>query len=123
MCEARHLLGVESEQVAEQYLHKNGYRILERNVRLRYGELDLVALQGETLVFCEVKARRGEAGINPAENIHRRKQDQLVRLAHGYLQHHPEHAGRECRFDAVLVWKKGLFWRVEVIADAFRPGW
>jgi putative endonuclease len=123
MRDARHLLGVESEQVAEQYLHKNGYRILERNVRSRQGELDLVALQGEVLVFCEVKARRGVFGMDPAENIHARKQDQLVRLAAGYLQRHPEHAGRECRFDAVLVWKRGVLWQIEVIADAFQPGW
>ncbi|MBF0096232.1 MAG: YraN family protein [Magnetococcales bacterium] len=123
MRDERQLLGLESEQVAERYLHKNGYRILERNVRSRQGELDMVALQGEVLVFCEVKSRRGAFGPDPAENLHARKQARLVRLAAAYLQRHPEHAGRECRFDAVLLWKKGIFWQVAVIADAFRPGW
>ncbi|WP_193771062.1 YraN family protein [Candidatus Magnetaquicoccus inordinatus] len=123
MAEARRLLGSEAEQVAERYLHKHGYCILERNVRFRQGELDLVALHGETLVFCEVKASHGTSMLDPADNLHRRKQDRLVRLAAGYLQKHPEHAGRECRFDAVLVWKRGLWWSIEVVADAFRPGW
>lgn len=114
---------MQAERVAERYLRGRGYRILERNVRLRHGELDLVAFHGETLVFCEVKARQGGRDISPGESLHARKQARLVRLAEGYLQQHPAYAEGSCRFDAVLVWKTGLVWRVEVIVDAFCPGW
>ena len=109
--------------MAERYLHGQGYRILERNVRSLQGEMDLVALHGETLVFCEVKSRRGGRDLHPGESIHARKQARLVRLATRYLQRNPAYADSHCRFDAVLVWKTGPLWQVEVIADAFRPGW
>ena len=114
---------MQAEQIAEQYLLKNGYRILERNVRSRRGEMDLVAMQGETLVFCEVKSRQGVGELYPGDSIHARKQGRLIRLAAGYLQRHGQYADMLCRFDAVLVWKTGSLWRVEVIVDAFRPGW
>ena len=123
MSDARQVLGAQAEQIAEQYLQKAGYRILERNVRSRRGEMDLVAWHGETLVFCEVKARRGVGAWHPGESIHARKQSRLIRLAAGYLQRHARFADAICRFDAVLVWQTGLSWRVEIIADAFRPGW
>ncbi|MEO5339928.1 MAG: YraN family protein [Magnetococcus sp. MYC-9] len=123
MTDVRKLLGTQAERVAEQYLQKQGYRILERNLRTLRGELDLVALHGESLVFCEVKSRQGEGELDPGLSLHRRKQARLVRLAAAYLQRHPAHAERLCRFDAVLVWKNGPSWRVELIADAFRPGW
>ncbi len=123
MNDGRKVLGTQAEKVAEQYLQGIGYRILERNVRSVRGELDLVAMHGETLVFCEVKSRQGTEGLHPGESIHVRKQSRLIRLAAGYLQRHPGYADLPCRFDAVLIWKTGPSWRVEVIADAFRPGW
>lgn len=123
MSHERKQLGSQAEQVAERYLHKMGYRILERNLRSTRGELDLIALHRETLVFCEVKSRRGVGELDPGDSIHGRKQQRLVRLAADYLQRHPAYAEYPCRFDAVLVWKSGLFWRVEQIEDAFRPGW
>ncbi|MBF0161265.1 MAG: YraN family protein [Magnetococcales bacterium] len=123
MNDNRKALGSQAEQVAEQYLLRQGYRILERNVRLPQGELDLVALHGETLVFCEVKARQGSGALDPALSIHTRKQERLIRLATAYLQRHPGYANHLCRFDAVLVWKSGLLWQIKIIADAFRPGW
>ncbi|MBF0440261.1 MAG: YraN family protein, partial [Magnetococcales bacterium] len=55
-------------------LQKKGYQILDRNVRFRGGELDVVAKQGEILVFCEVKARRGQGTGGPGEAIDPRKQ-------------------------------------------------
>jgi putative endonuclease len=123
MSDPRKVLGREAEQVAERYLQKKGYRILGRNWRSLYGELDLVAEQGGSVVFLEVKSRRGGGEFDPGESIHAGKQERLARLAAGYLQQHPEHAERSCRFDAVLVWKIGPFWRVELVVDAFRPGW
>lgn len=124
----RRWFGSRAERVAARHLRRLGYRILERNVRSRDGELDLVANHGETLVFCEVRSRRTVAGEapgagGPGDSIDARKQRQLLRLASGYLQRHPELSGMRCRFDAILVWRTGSEWRVEVVADAFRPGW
>ena len=123
MADPRHIFGRQAEQVAARHLKKRGYQILERNVYTRSGELDLVAKDEDTLVFCEVRARKGAVGVEAGESIHAGKQRRLVQLASQYLQQHPELAQSACRFDAVLVWKKGLFWQVEVVPDAFRPGW
>lgn len=121
--DGRKAFGFLAEREAARCLEALGYRILESNVRTRSGELDLVARQGGVLVFCEVKARRGDAAGEPGEAIDRRKQSRMVRLAAEYLRSHPDLADLECRFDAVLLWWAGWRWRSEVIADAFRPGW
>ncbi|MBF0625209.1 MAG: YraN family protein [Magnetococcales bacterium] len=121
---APHLaLGRQGEERAVEHLRRLGYRIMARNVRTRFGELDLVARDGDTLVFCEVKTRRdGDCG-GPAAAIDWRKQQRLVRLAGAFLQQNPQWEELECRFDAVLLWRQGPEWRIQVIADAFRPGW
>ncbi|MBF0309530.1 MAG: YraN family protein [Magnetococcales bacterium] len=116
-------LGRLGENLAGWYLRLHGYRLLGRNVRLPTGEIDLVAVQGEILVFCEVKTRRHRGCGTAAEAVDERKQLRLARLAEEYLQRHPAFRESACRFDVVVVYREGLFWRVEVIADAFRPGW
>jgi putative endonuclease len=60
-------------------------RIIDRNYRSRYGEIDLIAEEGETLVFVEVKARRGTAYGTPEESVTARKRDRLVLTAQTYL--------------------------------------
>ncbi|MBF0180110.1 MAG: YraN family protein [Magnetococcales bacterium] len=115
--------GALAERLAARRLRGLGYRILASNVRLRGGELDLVAKQGEILVFCEIKARRATGSGEPGEAVDARKRNKLARLAMEYLGSRPDLAHLECRFDVVLLWRSGLWWRVEVIADAFRPGW
>jgi putative endonuclease len=98
----RHLFGQTSEARAEQYLREKGYRILERNLRTRLGELDLVAEDAGVLVFVEVKARASEAFGGALLAVDRRKRAKLVALASQYLaQRHWMH--RMCRFDVVLV--------------------
>ncbi|MBF0126542.1 MAG: YraN family protein [Magnetococcales bacterium] len=115
--------GALAEQVAAECLRKLGYRILERNVRFRGGELDLVAKQGDVLVFCEVKARRGQGSGEPGEAVDCRKRRKMALLAMDYLRTHPELSRLECRFDVVLLRQSESGWRSEVIPDAFRPGW
>src|SRR3972149_6838842 len=79
------VFGAHGEAVASTVLAKRGYRIVERNFRSRWGELDVVAYDGATLVFVEVKARRGARFGEPAYAVDRRKQRRLVRLAQQYL--------------------------------------
>ena len=98
----RHLLGQAAERLAVEHLERLGYRIVERNHRTRYGELDIVACDDETLVFVEVKARRG-AG-RPWDNLHERKQAQVRRMAAAYLAEVRDRPrSRSLRFDAIGV--------------------
>ncbi len=94
--------GQTSERLAEQFLLSKGYRILERNLRTWLGELDLVAEDGDVLVFVEVKGRTTEAFGGARVAVDHRKQQKLVKLASQYLaQRHL--SDKACRFDVVLV--------------------
>src|SRR3989304_3764889 len=86
-------LGGWGEQRAADYLQKRGYEILARNVRGEYGEIDLLARQGEGLVFVEVKARSTTRFGQPEEAITARKQQHLLDCALDYFQAHPELEG------------------------------
>lgn len=98
----RHQLGRLGEDLAAEHLSRLGYQIVERNHRTRHGELDLIALDGATLVFCEVKARRGTGP--PFESLHPRKRKQVRRMAAAYLAETPHRPrAEELRFDAVGV--------------------
>jgi putative endonuclease len=112
-------LGARGESVASDALVRRGYRIIERNCRSRWGELDLVAYDGDTLVFVEVKARRSPQFGDPAYAVDRRKQTRLIRLAERYLLR--RRLGEPpCRFDVVLVEERAVLPpRVEVITNAF----
>jgi putative endonuclease len=95
------VFGRKAESEAERYLRRNGYRILQRNARSWFGELDLVAQIGQVLVFVEVKARRTSAFGGAAYAVHTRKQDKLVKLAANYLARYGLQ-DRTCRFDVLL---------------------
>jgi putative endonuclease len=107
------------EAVASAVLARRGYRIVERNCRSRWGELDVVAYDGDTLVFIEVKARRAVQFGDPAYAVDRRKQRRIVRLAQRYLIR--RRLGEPpCRFDIVVVDERAAWTpRVEVITNAF----
>ncbi|HEX8977860.1 MAG TPA: YraN family protein [Solirubrobacteraceae bacterium] len=101
----RHELGTLGERLAGEHLERCGFTVLERNYRTRWGELDLIAYDGCTLTFCEVKTRRhgGRAGA-PFEAIGRGKQAQVRRIAGRWLAERRErpHA-QQIRFDAIGV--------------------
>ena len=98
----RKLFGQAGESAAEEYLRRKGYRILARNLHSPLGELDLVAEDGQVLVFVEVKARRTDAFGGAIHAVHHRKQEKLIQLAAQYLaRHHIK--DRLCRFDVVLL--------------------
>jgi putative endonuclease len=95
-------LGVRGEQIAAAYLAGSGLRLLDRNWRCREGELDIVAREGDALVFCEVKTRRAVGYGHPVEAVTPAKQRRLRMLAHRWLAAHDEHAP-DLRFDVVGV--------------------
>ena len=102
--QAQRPLGAQGEALAARYLQRQGYRINERGVRNGRGEIDLVARQGQTLVFVEVKTRRSLRAGNPVLAVDENKQRRLARLALDYCQ---QHRLLDCpaRFDVVgIVW-------------------
>lgn len=94
--------GAIGEELACQFLRRRGFKILARNYVCPIGEIDLIARDGQTLVFVEVKARRSETAGEPLESITCHKRIQIVRCAKYYLTRFSLH-DRPCRFDAVSV--------------------
>ena len=119
----RKRLGARGEQLAAQHLEAQGYTILDRNWRCAAGELDIIAQEGETLAFVEVRTRRGSAGPTPEQSITPAKQAKLIELAQTYLQEH-HLADTQWRIDFVAVEMdgRGVLRRVELIRNAV-TGW
>jgi len=120
--DTRHTLGAWGEEQAALYLANQGYRIVERGFRSRFGEIDIIARSADNLIFCEVKTRRHGALTTPQEAVTRTKQRRLIKTAGWYLNHHPWDG--DLRFDVIaIVARKTGFETLEIewFQDAF-PG-
>jgi len=96
--------GHQAETLACRYLMRQGLRPLSRNFHSRFGEIDLVMLDGETLVFVEVRYRKKEDRHGTAEaTITAHKRARIVQAARWFLLRHPQHAHRPARFDVVCL--------------------
>jgi putative endonuclease len=118
MSHARVAFGKTGEDLACRELERRGYAILARRYRRRGGELDIVARDGATVVFVEVKAREGRAFGAPAEAITPIKRRRLTALALDYLGRH-RLGGVPCRFDIVTVEVGRGRPRLELFRNAF----
>jgi putative endonuclease len=107
--------GQAAEAIAAEFLRRQGLAILHRNFRCRFGEIDLIARDGDAIVFVEVRMRGRSDFGGAAESITARKRGRLVKAAGYYLA--GERKTPRCRFDAVLV--SGPEGRIEWIRDAF----
>jgi putative endonuclease len=97
-------LGYLGERAAEKYLKRKGYKIVARGLRTRGEEIDLVAVDGRTIVFVEVKTRRGSRFGHPTEAVDERKQKRITRGALIYLKRH-QLLEYKSRFDVIaIVW-------------------
>ena len=125
--DARIGTGERGESIAAALLERLGYTIVDRNFRTREGELDLVAVRGRTLVFCEVKALVARPGgtstgpANPLEAVGPAKRSQVRRLARAWLAARHGRTARELRFDVVGVTLSptGDALRVDHVENAF----
>jgi putative endonuclease len=111
-------LGRRGERAAEKYLRRNGYRIVKRNFRAAGAEIDLVAMDGDVLVFVEVKTRRSRDAGAPEEAVDERKQKQIRRAAEIFATRYREHE-IEMRFDIVAVDASGERLEIELLRNAF----
>ena len=112
-------LGREGEEIACAYLEKKKYAIVTRRFRMFHGEIDIVARDGTTLVFVEVKARADESFGRPEESVTPGKQRQIRKIARGYLVENPP-GDVACRFDVIsILFGDGNDYRLEHFVDAF----
>jgi putative endonuclease len=95
--------GAAAEAFVTGRLERAGYEIIDRNWRARSGELDIIALHGELLVFVEVRSRRGEALGTADESVDARKLQRLMSTALSWLDAHPDHSERVWRVDLIAV--------------------
>ena len=110
---AARILGERGEDTVAAWYVKHGFRVLDRNWRCAEGELDIVAVDDEVLVFCEVKSRASDRFADPALAVDHRKQARVRRAAFRWLEGH--HWPQRIRFDVGIV----VSGRIRIIEDAF----
>ena len=122
----RQRLGQRGEDLAARHLERAGWRIVERNYRVREGEIDLIAVRGDVLAFCEVKTlihrtNRTRGPANPVESVGYRKQAKVRRMARTWLASHAGTGAADLRLDVigVVLSPAGELVRLEHIEGAF----
>jgi putative endonuclease len=111
-------LGIAGEDIAARFLERAGWRIVERNVRYREGELDIIAARDGVLAFVEVKTRRSRAYGSPAESVTYRKRVRIRGMAARYLSERKPRADA-VRFDVIEVARAGEAFKVNHLEGAF----
>ncbi|MDP8266085.1 MAG: YraN family protein [Candidatus Aceula meridiana] len=119
MTQERIQKGKAGEKAAEEFLVNQGYRILERNYRNRLGEIDIIAKEGKTICFVEVKMRSGNRQGSGFEAISLRKQRKISQVALSYLKLN-HFLDSLARFDVVAIEKRPQSeLKIEILKDAF----
>jgi len=98
----RKILGEKGEKIAEKFLKKNHFKIIEKNYKNRYGEIDIIAMDGDYLVFVEVKTKSCADFSEPETWVDFKKQNQLIKLANFYLSE-KDFNDINCRFDVIGI--------------------
>lgn len=93
--------GNKAEQLAVALIEKNGFTCLAQNYRSKAGEIDIIATQGELLLFIEVKHRSNRSYGSAEEMVNPAKQKKIVRAAKQFLQQQPRYQNHQCRFDVI----------------------
>jgi len=112
--------GKKGESIAVMHLKQNGYKIVEQNYRTKFGEIDIIAKERDTLVFIEVKARKTSAFGRAKYAVSAAKQKKICTVALVYLKE-KNLSGSSARFDVVAVDGSGGTLQVEIIRNAFEP--
>ncbi len=112
--------GRRGEAIAQKFLRKNGFKIRELNYRSSFGEIDIIATEGDDLVFIEVKTRHGISYGAPEASVDRRKQRHITRAARQYLiDKGIDENSVGVRFDVVGIEFKGKECEIGLVRDAF----
>jgi putative endonuclease len=113
-------IGNAAESLACDYLQQKGLKLLTRNYRAPYGELDLIMQDHDHMVFVEVRFRRHHRYGSGADSVTAVKQDKLIKTALYYLQQHPKQAKHPVRFDVISLSTANGQTNIEWIKDAFQ---
>ena len=111
--------GTHWEKAAESYLRERGLKLLHRNFSSRFGEIDLIMEDEQTVVFIEVKYRKNAQHGSGAEAVTFHKQDRISRTAAWYLVKHPHRADQFCRFDVISIEPEIAGQGIQWIKNAF----
>lgn len=101
-------VGNDGEKRAADYLIENGYKILFRNWRLSGGEIDIIALKDDVLVFVEVKTLPNSTVDMLEKVLNKEKQKRIIKMSKRFLQNHREYINGYIRFDVIIIDMKGL---------------
>lgn len=109
-----HILGKNGEDMAVEYLLKNGYKVIERNFYCKTGEIDIIALKDEYLVFIEVKTRSSKQYGNPSEAVTKSKLEHLYKTARYYV-YKRNLQDEFIRFDVIEIYFKNSEYKINHI--------
>ena len=118
MSDATKKLGNTGENIAVNFLENHGYKILEKNFRIRAAEIDIIAQKDNTIIFVEVKTRSNIRKGTPAEAVNLHKQKKIIEAASVFLQDE-KYFDSACRFDVIEILKTGNAFKVNHIENAF----
>ena len=119
LCPA-HALGERGERQAAKFLRKAGLKVLAGNYRCDAGEIDIIALDHETLVFVEVKTRSSDASVLPEASVDTDKKKHIRAVARHYLAAHPQARRFQTRYDTIsIVWPAGESPTIRHLVGAF----
>ncbi len=113
-------IGQRAESIAASHLNKHGLTIIERNFHCRFGEIDLIAKDEETLVFIEVRYRNKRVKLSPAETLDACKVDRIITTARYFLSRSRRYQTMQCRFDFVGITGDEQKPDIEWIKNAFQ---
>lgn len=115
----RKQIGMDAEKNAEAFLKKKGLKLIIRNFRSRFGEIDLIMLDSNSVVFIEVRQRNSRQYGGAAASVTRQKQLRIIKTAQWFLMQHQKYHKHDCRFDVIAyeddaaplkpLWYKGAF--------------
>lgn len=97
----RQKLGKDAEKIAEQYLKQRNLRLIQRNYRCRFGEIDLIMHDGDVLVFTEVRFRSQSQFGGAANSVNHLKQNKIIKTAQHFLGNNRRYQHKNCRFDVI----------------------
>ena len=114
-------VGRQAEKLALDHLRSQGLKEVARNFRCRMGEVDLVMMHGDCLVFAEVRFRNQNRFASAADSVDRHKQRKIIRTAAAFLGRYPQYSNCAVRFDVIGLDQSGDQSSLRWIRDAFRP--
>ena len=112
-------IGDKFEGIAQKHLSSSGIKILQKNYLCKFGEIDIIGIDGEVVIFCEVRAKSNIEFGRPEETINQKKQLRIRKAASKFLQATPQYSNSLCRFDVISIIFNDQNLQINWIRNAF----